>query len=235
MKNFSETRSKIKNYLNALNERFSTVEWREYHSNEICREFGVSVILPQLLKKEGYYYYQNKNSVPYMMISHKIGNINEVTLHNKLLEFCRNSYKKVQKKEKIERVGYKKNYKNLTIKVGMDFYEKIIANCQKENISVSQWLESKLASIEYDYNKNNKPTKKLGRPPLKKSGWFSEFDPNKIVERLKNEERIKIKTIEPVESAETKIKSLETIMSLFTNGVINQQELESLKKGVLTK
>ena len=55
MKNFEATRGKIKMYLNALKERYSTVEWREYHANKICKEFQVSVLLPQLLKNEGYY------------------------------------------------------------------------------------------------------------------------------------------------------------------------------------
>jgi len=245
MKNFGETRSKIKNYLNALNERFSTNEWNEYRSNNICREFGVSIILPQILKEEGFYYYQHKDGVPFIMLSHKIGNLNESILHNKLLEFSRNSYKKKKQKEEQNQIGYK----NLTIQVSMEFYKKILIDCEKRNISVTQWLSSKLVSdneFSIDYIKPAKklgrppmdyvkPAKKLGRPPLKKTGWFSDFDKNKIVERLKNKEKVKIKTIEPVESAETKIKSLETIMSLFTNGVINQQELESLKKGVLTK
>jgi hypothetical protein len=43
------------------------------------------------------------------------------------------------------------------------------------------------------------------------------------------------KTIYTIESAENKIKSLETIMNLFTKGVINQQELQSLKVGILNK
>jgi hypothetical protein len=36
-----------------------------------------------------------------------------------------------------------------------------------------------------------------------------------------------------VDAAETKIKSLETIMNLFLKGIINAEELESLKKGIL--
>jgi hypothetical protein len=232
MKNFNETRSKIKNYLNALNQRFSTNEWKEYHSNEFCREFGVSVILPQLLKKEGYYYYQNKDSVPYVMLSHKVANLNEATLHNKLLEFCRNSYKKAQKKvqktkQKQEKQKQFVGYKNITIQVTMDFYEKILIESEKKNTNVTQWILSKLVGDDKKFTIDNvKPPKKLGRPPLKRE---SLVETTKI--ETPKQERINIKTIEPIES---KIKSLETIMSLFTKDLINKKELEILSNAVLS-
>jgi signal peptidase I len=104
MKNFEATRGKIKMYLNALKERYSTVEWREYHANKICKEFQVSVLLPQLLKNEGYYHYEHKG-VPSMMLSEKIVMLSEVSAHNKIREFCkesneRKSVRNLQNKEK---------------------------------------------------------------------------------------------------------------------------------------
>jgi hypothetical protein len=105
MKNYEATRSKIKLYLNALKERFSTSEWKEYHASEICKEFGITVTLPQILKNEGYYHYEHKNGIPSMMLSQKIMLINEILAHNKIREYCnqskeRTAIKQLQNKEK---------------------------------------------------------------------------------------------------------------------------------------
>ena len=328
MKNFEATRSKIKNYLNALKERFSTSEWKEFKSNELCKEFSISVTLPQILKSEGYYHYEHKNGVPSMMLSQKIMMLSEVTAHNKIREYCnqskeRKAIKQIQKKEKdklnkkrLEAKAYNKSkkeeylqnklnfnrldinamgaayghegFKTLSIKVGRNFYESILLDCEKKGISANQWIIKKLVAGEIESQEPpreqsiaeikesllNNPEfkdsfKRSEIPTIKRSRPFS--NPNRelikialenkeFLDNLKsqipteiegayypktktgmsNQETLKMITkyhqpeIEQTD-AETKIKSLETIMNLFLKGIINTEELENLKKGILNK
>jgi len=286
MKNFEATRGKIKMYLNALKERYSTVEWREYHANKICKEFQVSVLLPQLLKNEGYYHYEHKG-VPSMMLSEKIVMLSEVSAHNKIREFCkeyneRKSVRNLQNKEKdklnkkrldakavnkAKKEVYLQNqfnftnrgfgqegYKTLSIKVGRNFYKNtILVDCEKNDLTVTEWITKKLVAGEVI--ESQEPPKEqtigeikqslLNNPQFKDS--FKNPEPAKrgrkpkaIIEKYyglpayQNFKELK-QTESKVEAAETKIKSLETIMSLFLKGIINTQELESLKKGILNK
>jgi hypothetical protein len=308
MKNFDATRSKIKNYLTALKERFSTTEWKDYRANDICKEFGITVTLPQILKSEGYYHYEHKNGVPQMILSEKIMMLSEVTAHNKIREYCnlskeRKAIKQLQKKEKDKlkkkrldakaAVKSKKDkylesksnfvpaqspnyvtdgsegYKNLTVRVGRKFYEEILIDCRHKGLTISQWLVSKLVD----------PTIESQEPPIEKNiaeiqeglrnnqhfkdsfkrSIYKSVKPirqaNELIEKLDektitgayypktqigmaNQEVLKMvrKYHEPVieqTDAETKIKSLETIMNLFLKGIINAEELETLKKGIL--
>jgi len=321
MKNFEATRSKIKNYLTALKERFSTTEWKDYRANDICKEFGITVTLPQILKSEGYYHYEHKNGVPQMILSEKIMMLSEVSAHNKIREYCnlskeRKAIKQLQKKEKDKlkkkrldakaAIKSKKDkylesksnfvpvpspnfvtdgsegYKNLTVRVGRKFYEEILIDCRHKGISISQWLVSKL--VDPTIESQEPPTEKtmseikeglLNNPEFKdsfkksrlhyRSSIYKSVKPirqaNELIEKfdeiegaflpktitgayypktqtgMANQEVLKMvsKYHEPVEKtdAETKIKSLETIMNLFLKGIINAEELESLKKGIL--
>ena len=52
----------------------------------------------------------------------------------------------------------------------------------------------------------------------------------KMIDRYHAPDKVIQQTEVKVDAAETKIKSLETIMNLFLKGIINTQELESLKK-----
>ena len=113
MRNYEATRGKIKNYLTALKERYSTTEWKEFTPAEIAKEFGVSVTLPLLLKKGGYLFQENKK----MMLSQKINNIDEIQAHTKVLDYCndskhrisvRNAKKKEKAKIKAEKLKKKK-------------------------------------------------------------------------------------------------------------------------------
>jgi hypothetical protein len=73
-----------------------------------------------------------------------------------------------------------------------------------------------------------KPKVKRGRPYNTNSGMSNQevyHASDKVIEQ----------TEVKVDAAEAKIKSLETIMNLFLKGIINAQELESLKKGILNK
>jgi hypothetical protein len=113
MRNYEATRAKIKNYLTALKERYSTNEWKDFEPHTLCREFGVSVTLPLLLKKGGYLFNENKK----MMLSQKINNIDEVQAHTKILDYCndskhrialRNAKKKEKAKIKADKLKKKK-------------------------------------------------------------------------------------------------------------------------------
>lgn len=315
MKNFEATRSKIKNYLDALKERFSTTEWKEFKSNDLCKEFSVTVTLPQILKNEGYYHYEHKNGIPSIILSQKIMMLSEVSAHNKIREYCNQSkeriaIKKLQKKEK-EKLNKKRleakavnkakkdkyiqskeirnfaipshsfvtdgseGYKNLTVRVGRKFYEEILIDCRHKGINISEWLVSKLVDqldptiesqeppkeqsiaeiketlynnpeFKDSFKRSEMPTIKRGRPfvgeiegayyPKTQTGAF--YPKTKI--GVANQETLKMITkyhqpeIEQTD-AETKIKSLETIMNLFLKGIINAEELENLKKGILNK
>lgn len=306
MKNFEATRGKIKMYLNALKERYSTVEWREYHANKICKEFQVSVLLPQLLKNEGYYHYEHKG-VPSMMLSEKIVMLNEISAHNKIREFCKESNErkavrnlknkekdKLNKKRldakavnKAKKEVYLQNqfnftnrgfgqegYKTLSIKVGRSFYKNtILVDCEKNDLTITEWITKKLVAGEViesqeppkeqtiaeikqsilnnpqfkDSFKKPEPAKR-GRKPFAEKYGFKQVDfpmgknvetPSNQFLKMINRYHEPTKEIEEAESkvmdAETKIKSLETIMNLFLKGIINTQELESLKKGILNK
>lgn len=266
MKNFDVTRGKFKNYLDALKERFNTNEWKEFQSNDLCKEFGVSVILPQILKKEGYYHYENKDSIPMIMLSQKIYTLSEIVAHSKVREYCKLSREKQLKKNKPKKVKanpkqislefqskkpkltkeYKREgYKNVNIKLSLDFYDEILFECHKKNISVTQWIASKLVddnkkdTTNYDHTKNIdklgfynfvKPVKKRGRP--QKNISVVNYTPKEV--EAKEPTQISIKDTQPIVGAESKVKSLETIMALFTKDLINKKELEILTNGILS-
>jgi hypothetical protein len=267
MKNYQATRGKIKNYLDALKQRFSTSEWRNFEPNELCKEFKVSFILPQILKKEGYYQHYYKDGKSFMMLSQNIKMSNEVTIHNKLREYCNKSAKKIAlKKKKIKAkniVQPKFNFnkkeklvKVMSVSVGLNYYNSVIADCKSKGLTVSKWMFNKLGASEnvvpIEKTKNVKPelvkkaflqqtptnTKpnRRGRP-LSKQFNVPYNNKEKVVYNspIEMDEVYNSVTIHSIESAETKIKSLETIMSLYNNGVINHEELQSLKVGILNK
>jgi hypothetical protein len=247
MKNYQATRGKIKNLLDALKQRFSTTEWREFNPIDYCKEFNVSFILPQVLKKEGYYYNEYKDRKCYIMLSKNIMMSNEIVIHNKLREYC-NKYarKSSLKKKKIKAKNVvqpkfnfnkkEKKVKVISVSVGLNFYNSVIADCKNKGISISRWMFNKLEA-----DKNVALIEKTKNIELDKKDVLQQIPtntkPNRrgrpiqiLKDRVYNE-----KTIYTIESTETKIKSLETIMSLYNNGVINIQELENLKYGVMNK
>jgi hypothetical protein len=244
MKNYQATRGKIKNFLTALKERFSINEWKKFEPNEFCKEFEVSFILPQILKKEGYLYQEYKDSICYLMLSKNITSANEENLHYKLREYCNKSAKKsALKKKKIKAKNVsqstlnfnkkEKRVKVMQVTVGLKFYNSVILDCKNKGLTISQWMFNKLgagenvAPIEKTKNPNQELVKKaILQDKPKKRGRPISILKNKVY----NE-----KTIYTIESAENKIKSLETIMNLFTKGVINNEELQSLKVGILNK
>jgi hypothetical protein len=86
-------------------------------------------------------------------------------------------------------------------------------------------MYSKLGASEKVAPIQKQNIKKRGRPLT-----------NKLINTPTKDKEVYIsKTVHTIESAENKIKSLETIMNLFTNGVINNEELQSLKVGILNK
>jgi len=307
MKNYEATRSKIKLYLNALKERFSTSEWKEYHASEICKEFGITVTLPQILKNEGYYHYEHKNGIPSMMLSQKIMLINEIIAHNKIREYCnlskeRNAIKQIQKKEKeklkkkrldakaankakkeqyLQKEGFVAfggnwgddvPFKNIGIKEGRNLYNQLYVECKRQGIDIKDLFtsilenqnpprEQSIPQIKENLlnNPQFKDSFKSTIPTYDKAKIYKSVKPirqaNELIEKLdeiegayypktktgaSNQEVLKMvsKYHEPVNEqtdAEIKIKSLESIMNLFLKGIINAEELESLKKGILNK
>jgi hypothetical protein len=244
MKNYQATRGKIKNFLDALKQRYTTTEWREYEPNEFCKEFNVSFILPQILKKEVYYYQVYKDGISLIMLSNNITMSSEVTIHNKLREYCNKSARKsALKKKKIKAKNIvqpkfnfnkkEKRVKVMQVSVGLNFYNSVIADCKNNGITVSQWIFNKLGAGENvaPIEKTKNVKLELVKKPILQYTPKKRGRPISILkDKVYNE-----KNIYTIESAENKIKSLETIMNLFTNGVINNEELQSLKVGILNK
>jgi hypothetical protein len=306
MKNYEKTQGKIKNYLNALKERYSTTEWKDFTPNAICKEFGVTVTLPQLLKKGGYIYVENKK----MLLSQKIFSLDVVQAHQKTLDYCNECNRKLAEKKKKakERAKAKalkaekaKNTQVTEPNVNNDLeWQRVyipshtydIIKKQAQNIGMglvefltytfkqlSSLLESedsqneepkqqptidelkkKIANMpEYKDFVNPKAKKSAGRP-AKPQNLFSQNPA--YLEALKNAVPAPTSynpvypTTQPSQStfsttnnttstnsstnsstisSEDKIKSLESIMNLFTNGIINKEELENLKFGILNK
>ena len=318
MKNYEATRSKIKLYLNALKERFSTSEWKEYHASEICKEFGITVTLPQILKNEGYYHYEHKNGIPSMMLSQKIMLMNEILAHNKIREYCnlskeRTAIKQIQKKEKeklkkkrldaksankakkeqyLQKEGFVAfggnwgddvPFKNIGIKEGRNLYNQLYVECKRQGIDIKdlftsilenqnppkeqsipqikenllnnpQFKDSFKSTIPtYDKAKIYKSVKPIRQAnelienldeieyaPSITGAYYPKTETGKankefynMIERYHAPAKVIQEAESKVEAAETKIKSLETIMNLFLKGIINAEELESLKKGIL--
>jgi hypothetical protein len=341
MKNFEATRGKIKLFFNAFIERYSTSEWKEFNFREMCKEFNVTILIPQILKNEGYYYYERRNGISLIMLSQKIMTLNEVIIHNKIREFVSKSkQRKALKKTKIKEIAKNKkqetnkkeivNFLKWFKKTGLDINEVLSYNnieIPKQNINThtpkkcilegcgndippnrhgnsitccdqhslhlkkkrekanynelslikstikknqggnvakivnyakeirkdgEKWTDTVRRASAYIKETNNgtantpvlntgyglstitnvktaiKPKVKRGRPYNTNSGMSNQevyHASDKVIEQ----------TEVKVDAAEAKIKSLETIMNLFLKGIINAQELESLKKGILNK
>jgi hypothetical protein len=96
MKNYNNTRAKIKNYLNALQKRFNNIQFQEYN-REMTKEFGVSATIPGLLKNGNYIEFENKH----LKLNPSINNLSEIDLHKMVLDYCNNSKRKINiRKEK---------------------------------------------------------------------------------------------------------------------------------------
>jgi hypothetical protein len=377
MKNFESTRVKIKNFLIALKERYNTHEWKEFNAQPMCKEFSVSLILPQMLKYDGYIHYENKNGVRSIMLSDKIMTLHEATIHSKMLQYCNQSkqrkvIKQIKKKEiaKLKKMKEEKKNNSIASKSFTKFLN-LIEDCKRNGINIKEWFSSqspqqqeptqqsipqekdstqlqltfrkkcalkecgieipvqrhgnsitccdehtillRRQKLKKEYKKSKKQNPKKNRggnvaiivryaqqirkdgekwidavkrasehikqnpsivsdiPPrtkvdsviteikdnlLKNPEFKNSFKkptptkrgrPNNFNSGMSNQEVFNMidryhaptKVIEEaeskVEAAETKIKSLETIMNLFLKGIINSEELESLKKGILNK
>lgn len=108
MKKYEEVRSKIKNYIDALKERYSTEEFRVHHPEGFSKEFGVSFTLPMLLKNNGYTYCQTNNYVTKLMLTPKFWTLDEVTAHILVLEYSKAAYHRKQKRIKKEKLKEEK-------------------------------------------------------------------------------------------------------------------------------
>jgi hypothetical protein len=87
MKNYTETRIKIKNYLEALKNKYSTSEWSKFNhdefAKEFAKEFGVSLTALQVLKNHGYVLIESGN----IILHPTIYSLSEIEFHKKLLYY----------------------------------------------------------------------------------------------------------------------------------------------------
>jgi hypothetical protein len=170
MKNYEQVRCKIKNYINALKER--------YHPEGFSKEFGVSFTLPMLLKKNGYTYCETNNYVTKIMLTPKFWTLDEVTAHILVLEYSKAAYHRKQKRIKKEKLKeekakekelkkqennevtqkrldskthyekvrrkYKKRLKEETKTIGVRIpysdYEAILLECKRTNSNVTKYF-----------------------------------------------------------------------------------------------
>ena len=99
MKNYENTRAKIKNYLNALQKRFNNIQFKEY-SREMTKEFGVSATIPGLLKNGNYIEFENKH----LKLNPSINTLNEIDLHRMVLNYCNDSKRKINLRKEKQRL-----------------------------------------------------------------------------------------------------------------------------------
>ena len=99
MKNYENTRAKIKNYLNALQKRFNNIQFKEY-SREMTKEFGVSATIPGLLKNGNYIQFENKH----LKLNSSINTLNEIDLHRMVLDYCNDSKRKINLRKEKQRL-----------------------------------------------------------------------------------------------------------------------------------
>ena len=99
MKNYDNTRAKIKNYLTALKQRFNNFQSIEYN-RQMTKEFGVSATIPGLLKNGNYIQFENK----YLKLNPSINTLNEIDLHRMVLNYCNDSKRKINIRKEKQRV-----------------------------------------------------------------------------------------------------------------------------------
>jgi len=105
MKNYEQVRSKIKLFINALKERYSTNEFKEYDPVSLSKEFGISFLLPNILKNQGYFYHQRKEFVSKLMLSQKFWTLDEDLAHKFILDYSKAASKRKRmriKKDKLK-------------------------------------------------------------------------------------------------------------------------------------
>ena len=162
-------------------------------------------------------------------------------------------------------IGILSNFYSGNFEIKIQNKNTILIDCEKNDLTVTEWITKKLVAGEViesqeppkeqtigeikqslhnnpqfkDSFKKPEPAKR-GRPFMieqrgNSNSGMSNQEVFKMIDRYHAPDKVIQQTEVKVDAAETKIKSLETIMNLFLKGIINTQELESLKKGILNK
>jgi hypothetical protein len=196
MKNYEQVRSKIKLFLNAIKERYSTTEFREYEPVSLSREFGISFLLPNILKKHGYFYHQRKDFLSKLMLSEKFWTLDEDLAHKFILDYSKaaskrkkirvnkeklKEEKKAQKQEIVQkRLDSKTHYKDLGNK-----YKKEIDGATK-TISV-RLPYSIYKDILIECKRTNSNVTKYFNQLIKDSGVEDNYPPKqKSIDEIKD-------------------------------------------------
>jgi hypothetical protein len=275
MKNYDNTRAKIKNYLNALQKRFNNIQWIEYN-REMTKEFGVSATIPGLLKNGNYIEFENKH----IKLNPSINTLNEIDLHKMVLDYCNNSKRKInirkakqkarklKKAEKLKEIQeqsisqdeIKGKFKNKVgrpkskiektiIQTGYNETSEIFKEVLKKNLAFAQLYKNaptlnncKNCNKSFIASRtNNKYCSRYCRSKYHNTRYY-----NNLSKRAENYELSKVKYQNPIEAEkqsklkneldvlETKLDSLDKLISLFSKGSITNEEMQTLKKAILS-
>jgi hypothetical protein len=282
MKNYENTRAKIKNYLIALKQRFNNIQFKEYN-REMTKEFGVSATIPGLLKNGNYIEFENK----YLKLNPSINTLNEIDLHTMVLNYCNDSKRKINIRKEKQRVRKLKKAEKL----------KQLQEQSKPQTFTMDEIKGKLKNDpEYTHffkNKVGRPKSKIQKPietpfilkELLKDTAFAKLYKdaptlnnckncnksfkasrtnnkycsiycrskyhntkyyNNLSKRAENYELSKVKYQNPKEAEnhsiannkldvlESKLQSLDKLITLHSKGAITIKEMENLKKAILS-
>jgi len=282
MKNYDNTRAKIKNYLTALKQRFNNFQSIEYN-RQMTKEFGVSATIPGLLKNGNYIQFENKH----LKLNPSINTLNEIDLHRMVLNYCNDSKRKINIRKEKQRLRKLKKAEKL---------KQIEEQSKPQTFTIDEIKDKLKNDPEYNNffrNQRGRPKSKIEKPietpfilkELLKDTAFAKLykdaptlnnckNCNKsfltsrtnikycsikcrskfnnaryydnLTKRAENYELSKIKYQNPKEGEnelkannqldllETKLESLDKLISLFAKGSITNKEMETLKKAILS-
>lgn len=151
------SRSKVKNYLEAHRSRFSTTEWSDYKSDEICTEFRVSHTYGTILKKNGYVFIKDKK----IMLHPSIFKLTEAELHKKNLDYA---YYGVRQRKEIEKQKHQKFMDEL---LQQPFFKNLLEKHKQKNSEINSSVVQSLFEKPDSFKEPNldelpkKPNKKI--------------------------------------------------------------------------
>ena len=271
MKSYDNTRAKIKNYLNALQNRFNNIQFKEYN-REMTKEFGVSATIPGLLKNGNYIEFENKH----LKLNPSINNLNEIDLHRMVLNYCNDSKRKInirKAKQKARKLKKAEKFKQLEeqskpqtftmdeIKGKLNIFKNkvgrpkskiekpietpfILKELLKDTAFAKLYKDAPTLNNCKNCNKsflasrtNNKYCSDKCKNKYHNTRYYNNY--KNLTKRAENYELSKVKYQNPKEAdkldvLESKLQSLDKLITLHSKGAITIKEMENLKKAILS-
>lgn len=202
------SRSKVKNYLEAHRSRFSTTEWSDYKSDDICTEFRISHTYGTVLKKNGYVFIKDKK----IMLHPSIFKLTEAELHKKNLDY---TYYGLKQKKEIEKQKHKKFMDEL---LQQPFFKNLLEKHKQKNSEINNSVVQTLFE-----KPDNSKEPNLDELPIKNSN-------KKITIGFKCSPFLKYRL---EKDAETNGITLSTLVHKIINDYINKETHLDKKEAIL--